>query len=325
MNLKDMRVRAYLSMLFFLCLSGIGLGESRLESEFKLAVPADQPEAIWAYLNEAYGPKGTMLSRLGEGYTAAFATDEFLDRYFDTPELPLLRMHSGLRHRTRYILKGKDKTKDGRQLVQLKLGTEDESGVVREEDKYEVRKDPGKVKFEEDRLPGVGLVKRGERPFLVERLKALSIQPEDLTQAAVLLQTRRRVYISHNDQAFATITLDHVLARSFLYVVSFHEMELELNEIAYTEADQATRERMTRLNAQMKEELFTRFPGLKQDQTPKYNKAVERLKESDPFFEESLQWGFRPEALLLLPLAGIFFFLWRLIARRVSARSQSAE
>ncbi|MCA9780116.1 MAG: CYTH domain-containing protein [Candidatus Eremiobacteraeota bacterium] len=311
-----MRVRAYLSIILVLCLTAVGFSESRLESEFKLAVPADQPEAIWAYLNEAYGPNGTMLARLGEGYSAAFATDEFLDRYYDTPEMPLLKTHSGLRHRTRYILKGKDKTKDGRQLVQLKLGTEDESGVVREEDKYEVRSDPRKVKVDEDRLPCVGLVKRRERPFLIDRLKALSIQPEELTEAAVLLQTRRRVYISHNGQAFATITLDHVLARSWVYVVSFHEMELELNEIAYTDADQATRQKMTDLNAQMKEELFTRFPGLQQDQTPKYNKSVERLKKSDPFFEESLQWGFRPEALLLLPLAGFFFFLWRVVARR---------
>lgn len=317
-----MPFRARISLILLLCLSTLALGESRLESEFKLAVPADQPDAIWSYLNEAYGPNGTMLAKLGPGFSANFATDEFLDRYFDTPEMPLLQTKSGLRHRTRYILKGKDKTKDGRQLVQLKLGTEDESGVVREEDKYEVRDDPKKVKFEEDRLPCVGLVKRQERPFLVERLKALAIEPKDLTETAVLLQTRRRAYISYQGEAFATITLDHVLARSWIYIVSFHEMELELNEIAYTDADQATRQKMTELNSMMKEDLFSRFPGLKQDQTPKYNKSVERLKKSDPFFEESIQWGFRPEVLLLLPLVGIFFFLWRVLARRRAKKTE---
>ena len=317
-----MRCRAYLSVLFVLLFTGFAFGESRLVSEFKLTVPDDQPDAIWSYLNEAYGPNGTMLTKLGPGFTATFAIDEFVDRYFDTQELPLLKMRSGLRHRTRHILEGTNMEKDGRQLVQLKLSTEDESGVVREEDKYEVRDEPGKMNSAEERLPCVGLVKQHQRPLLVDRLKALSIQPENLREITVLLQTRRRAYISLDGKAFATITLDNVLARSWIYIVEFNEMELELNEIAYTDADESTRQKMTELNALMKKDLFTRFPELKQDQTPKYNKSVERLKKSDPFFEEALQWGFRPEVLLLLPLAGILFFLWRVLARRRAKKAK---
>ena len=48
--------------LALLSLFSTALGDSRLESEFKLTVPPEQREAIWNYLNEAYGPGGSMLA-----------------------------------------------------------------------------------------------------------------------------------------------------------------------------------------------------------------------------------------------------------------------
>lgn len=289
-------------------------GEGRLESEFKLAVPEGRLEDVWRYLNTAYGPEGPLLTQLGTDFSATFATEEFLDRYFDTPQLRLAHLQSGLRHRTRYVLEGANRRKDGRQLVQLKTGTDDSSGVVREEKKFEVRNNPQKVKEDLDMVPGVGLTKRAERPVLLKELAALSIEPEQLSEVTALLQTRRRVYISRAGEPFATITLDHVVARRWIYLTSFDEMELELNEIAYTEADASQREEMTRINQAMKDDLFKTFPGLSQDQTPKYNKALARLKQEDPFFDTSLNWGFRPELfilgvvlLLCLPLLRRFF------------------
>jgi len=289
-------------MVAVLIATGQATGQSRLESEFKLVVPSDQREAIWEYLSQAYGPNGRVLKQLGPNFSATFATDEFLDRYFDTPRLPLFDSNSGLRHRTRHVVQGVDRSKDGRQLVQLKLGTEDQSGVVREEIKFKTRKNPGKTRDNDDQLPCLGLVKRSERRALRTHLSTLSIEPRDLTEVATLFQVRQRTYISENGQPFATITLDRVMGRRWIYTISFDEMELELNEMAFTEADEAGRERMTRLNTLMKEDLFANFPDLKQDQTPKYNKAVNLLREKDPFFQESLTWGGRPEFLLLIPL-----------------------
>ena len=308
MALWFMALRLFFASILLLSLSVCTAAESRLESEFKLAVPSGQREAVWAYLNEAYGEGGAMRTLLGPEYTVSFATDEFVDRYFDTPDLKLLELHSGLRHRSRYIIEGKDRRKDGRQLVQLKLSTPDDSGVIREEVKFKVRDNPAKVRDPDDSLACVGLVKRSERADLLYRLDEVPVDHQQLREVLVLLQNRRRCYISRLGEPFATITLDNVVGRSgFIYIVEFDEMELELNEIAYTDGDQDTRAQMTAINAKMKDDLFTRFPDLKQDQTPKYNKAFNKLIKRDPFFTQAVEWGFRPELLLalLLPLFGV--------------------
>lgn len=311
-----------LCIAFVLLLSAWAFAEGRLESEFKLAVPEGQREAVWQYLNEAYGPQGTILTELGTRYTVTFAREEFLDRYFDMPELSLLQRKFGLRHRSRYVREGSNLRKDGRQLVQLKISSEDKTGVVRQELKFETRRNARSVRNGEDHLPCLGLVRRSERPALREQLRSLDVEPKRLVEVVSLLQARDRVYVSRDGIAFATITLDHVVARHGPYTAVFVEMELELNEIAYTDAGPEARQEMTVVNTRMKDDLMRRFPGLVQDQTPKYNKAVDRLRLTVPMFDVFLPLGFRPEVALgltiVLCLPIVLLFRWS--ARRSKRR-----
>jgi len=60
---------------------------------------------------------------------------------------------------------------------------------------------------------------------------------------------------------------------------AFVEIEPELNEIAYTEAEPAARAEMVRLGDEITAILMTRFPDLKRDLTPKYNKAFAAFEE----------------------------------------------
>ena len=138
--------------------------------------------------------------------------------------------------------------------------------------KFKVRDNPSRVKDAQDSLACVGLVKRSERLELLAQLREVSIEPEESREVAVLLQTRRRCYISRLGHPFATITLDHVAGRSWLYTASFDEMELEPNEIAYTDADESARSKMTTLNKKMKEDLFSRFPNSSRTRLPNTTK-----------------------------------------------------
>jgi len=68
-----------------------------------------------------------------------------------------------------------------------------------------------------------------------------------------------------------TFTLDEVSSFYFPYS-GFVELELELNEIRYTDADYSEQQALEGMNAKAKQALFDRFDHLVQDQTPKYNK-----------------------------------------------------
>lgn len=311
---------SFLWLLLLAWLSGglPAVSEGRLESEFKLDVPSGQANAIWKYLQTAYGPGGKMIGSLGAEYQATFAVEKFVDRYYDTSDLRLLKRQEGLRHRSRSILAGSDFRKDNRQLVQLKLSNGGD-GVVREELKFEVRDNVASRRLPGDEIPVVGLIKRSQRPGFLEALALSGIDPADLRQTITLLQTRSRAYISHRGQPFATITVDEASVHHWYASTSFEELEMELNEIAYTEADEASRAQMLEINTRLKADLFSAFPGLRQDQTPKYNKAMQRMAAVMPTLSLSLALGAPPE-LLLLGLIGLAAPVW--LCRRWNLRQR---
>ena len=50
------------------------------------------------------------------------------------------------------------------------------------------------------------------------------------------------------------------------------ELELELNEVRYTDADFVEQAKLEKMNAKAKDAIFIQFENIEQDQTPKYNK-----------------------------------------------------
>ena len=281
----------------------IGDDAIRIEAEYKLAVPSEQAGEVWEYLQSRYSPdaEDSLFQDVPGKFTTTFSTELFLDTYFDSPQLELLEQKGGIRHRRRYYPDNPDAKKHGRELVQMKLSYEDE-GVNRAEVKFPVVYYPSQ-KSPLDTHPLLGIVEREQRPALIERIMNLGMSVKHIGPKLTLTQNRQRVYISRDGEAFATLTLDHVEASKWWAKASFVEMELELNEVGYTEGTPEERAFMESINARMKADLFDRFPRLVQDQTPKYNKAFAALDQNLLGFRSALRIGLPIEAVLLVTVA----------------------
>jgi hypothetical protein len=60
------------------------------------------------------------------------------------------------------------------------------------------------------------------------------------------------------------------------------ELEPELNEIPYTQGDINSREAMQKINQKIMDDITNKFPYIKMDLTPKYNKAFEYFQKKIP-------------------------------------------
>lgn len=236
---------------------------SRLETEYKLAVPAGQDGEVWRWLTTRYAADKT--GRLGAGWTSSLGDETFRDRYFDVPAATLLRARAGLRHRQRFDTTGQ-LTK---QLVQLKL-TDDAGGLLREEIKFKP------VEGATDRLALPDLLRPADRAALDSILTTLGVRFAAVRPAFSLHQRRRRLYFQQDGEAFSTVTLDSSYAGDGR-PATFTEIEIELNEKRYTGAAEPERARMRAVLDGIRADVLRQFPRLTQDQRPKYTKLAALL------------------------------------------------
>jgi hypothetical protein len=252
----------------------------RIENEYKLSVPVEKTDEVWNHLKARYSGADSFLHKHDAGFEVKFSEEFFEDRYFDTPELTLYQRKGGIRHRTRRIPDNPDHPKHGRRLVQIKLSRPDDPNPLnRTEIKFDTADNP---------KPGasvVELVQKSERVDFVKAVTEHGIGPRDLKETIKLNQRRRRIYIAYQGEAFATVTLDEVSSRRLFTKYRDTEVEIELNEIGYTEGDEATRRMMQEVSDLIKNELSRTFSYIEQNQTPKYNKALSYFKENVSFFD----------------------------------------
>lgn len=280
--------------LLLVCFQGYAQ-QARLESEYKLDVPPQVEKKLWAYLQSDF--ESHKLKRFLPGLTSNASVEVFYDEYFDDAAYSLAAMEGGVRVRKRFV-----NDTLTRQLLQVKLASGDSTGVAREEIKFDVNvklalSDPHAMH------PFWKLVKPGDRGEVSRLLATQRLQGDELQTAASLKQVRHRLYIQEHGEALMTITMDEVKATSPPYV-RFTELEMELNEVRYTLADETERARMEELNRELKAEILSRFPELSQDQTPKYNKLL-RLQQANPWkpVMDNLAYG------LLALLIGVAAYL----------------
>ncbi|MEL6988749.1 MAG: CYTH domain-containing protein, partial [Bacteroidota bacterium] len=244
---------------FILCNLLLGQDPGRIESEYKLKVENEQANAIWEHIKSTFSSE--KIKTIDPSLTAQLSEELFYDQYFDTNEQELLKNKAGVRYRKRF--------KEGiliKSLIQLKLPLS-EDGIARNEVKFNVN---SKVKKTDPkgRHAFWKYIKPNQRDDVDLQLANFEVLGDALKPKLKLKQNRKRAYISKAGQAFMTLTLDEVSYFYFPYT-SFTELELELNEILYTEANESTRKQMEEMNSKIKEELFAAFPNLVQDQTPK--------------------------------------------------------
>lgn len=286
--------------------SARGFDALRIENEAKLSLPREQTEDVWAWLQRRYGPDSPWLAEIGPGITARFSNEQFRDRYFDDPSLSLLHAESGVRHRTRINLEDASDRKSGRELIQIKLRRPGDQILNRSEIKFSVKHyTPSKPL---DTHPVIGLIDRDQRSRFMNTVAEYGYEPMLLEPKITLDQHRRRVYLSKDGAPFATITLDEVSSEKWGETIHFTEIEMELNEIAYTEAPEDVRQSMEAINERMKQDLMGAFPRIVQDQTPKYNKAFAALDARFRFFSLALRGGMPVERMAAMAAVPLVLF-----------------
>jgi hypothetical protein len=256
-------------------------GDMRIENEDKLVVPTDKVEEVWQYMVDRFVNDKSFLKSMNLDFDSYWYDELFTDRYFDTPDLVMHAHESGIRHRKRVNITDPNNRKHGRELVQIKLNDIDSNVMNRGEVKFDVEHLTN-IKEADDAHPLLGIIKRSEREEFKKAMAQLGIDPYSLKEILVNQQRRRSLYITRDGGQFISIRLDQCSSDLALAQWRHVELEPELNEIPYTEGDAAQRAYMEDVNAKIIEDLQRRFPEIKRDLTPKYNKAFNYFESRIP-------------------------------------------
>jgi len=282
-----LRKLLFISCFFIFNLSNICLtyGQSgRLESEYKLDIQEKDVGPLWDFIQSNYCIEDIKLD--GIELSGEASEEIFIDNYFDLEDGRFSAMEISLRHRKRF--------KDDillKELVQLKTPFSIDK-VVRNEIKFDVK---SKKKFNDisNRHDFLKLLSGEDVDRMSHHLAEYKVRPEQIQESLKLKQKRRRAYITDKEgESVATITLDEVNNFNFPFQ-KYAELELELNELRYTAADEEERLKMNSLNQTIKNQLSERFPNLKVDQRSKYRKMKVLIDDSKlSMLYENTMWLF---------------------------------
>jgi hypothetical protein len=258
--------------------------ELRIEQEDKLLVPIEQAEEVWRFLHGWLVEDAEGLASLDPELRSTFNEELFSDTYFDSPGLTLLAREHGVRFRHRLNLTDPTDPKHGRSLIQIKLSGISDDALERGEFKF----DPATPI--DLSLPLLGIAKPSEREALRTRLVGLSVDPRSMRPIFTIRDLRHRIYLSRNSTPFLSVSHDHVTVKKLWATVEFVEIEPELNEVTYTDADPTTRAYMAAIGKRISDAILERFPDVRRDLTPKYGKAAAELEASIPGFRTLVRY-----------------------------------
>lgn len=282
----------------------------RIENEDRLIVPSERLKEVWEYLKAQYVDDTAKLDAIKFGLEARASEEIFTDVYYDTPNLKMLNTQAGLRHRRRINLADKDDPKNNQELIQIKVSGGGRPAIERTELKFSVNESV--LGQSQGRLPLSKIVEPAELDSLKQELRLVGADLPSLRTTLTLRDYRRRVYITDKRQPFISFSLDDVRVNYLWGEVAFAEIEIELNEVTYTEADDGYRQIMHDAGQQITNDLREHFPFLERDLTPKYNKAFNQLSKQLPWLRLWFIWGgFIITAALVVAI--VFFVLWMCI------------
>lgn len=270
--------------------------EVRVEDDFNLQYEVGKSEELVNYLKGKYVDDGLFAENLGPNFTGSFGDEDFTDTYFDTPNLDLYKRKIGLRHRRRVNRLDSENRKNGRELIQLKLSEDEklkdkDNSSSRNEIKFEVERTKVRQSAD-DRNPILGLIAARERDEFKSRMRELEIAVDKLRPILTIQQRRRRVYLNRDGATFISFSMDDAKSSLWWAHVEFSQMELELNELVYTEADKTAKESMQEIRSGMIDDLRGKFSYLEHDKNSKYNKTFDLLADKIPWMRLWFKLGF---------------------------------
>ncbi|HVS10819.1 MAG TPA: hypothetical protein VMS76_13185 [Planctomycetota bacterium] len=297
-----------------------GFDTLRIEQEDKLTVPPELAPRVWRTLRALLVDDTSFLRSIDPAFTSYWNEELFHDLYYDTPTLDLHGMRSGVRLRRRENLTDPDDRKSGRELVQIKLDGISDHPLERGEIKYEVRRPDPVTASGDDLHPLLGPVRRSHRGRLVHRLEQLGLEPRSMRPILTVRDLRQRVYVLREGQPFLSVSFDSASARIWWARAAFFEIEPELNEILFTEADAPTKAYMESVLQRIVDELHALHPEIRQDLTPKYTRSFDLLAERIPFLRLLVRLGLHGDQGLFVvgsTAAVLAWVAWRLARERL--------
>jgi hypothetical protein len=301
-------------------MSAAGFDNMRIEQEEKLFVPMEIQEEVLAWIKHRYVEDKTRLAELDPLFNGSYDVEDFTDVYYDSPSLQVLATKSGVRHRKRINLSRPEDVKSGRELMQIKLNDISSNELERGEIKFAIEH-LARPTTPEDTHPMLGIVKKEHRELFKKRLVGIGLDPQSMRPVLTVRDLRTRVYIKRDGKPFMSISFDQ--ARSNLLWGEYHfvEIEPELNEIGFTDADPETRRYMESILGLIVGEIRTEFPQIESNLMPKYGKAYYALEAQIPFLRTLVRMNLHDgEALVsvaLVAIAALGFggvLIWRGIA-----------
>ncbi|OGE76817.1 MAG: hypothetical protein A3C85_02610 [Candidatus Doudnabacteria bacterium RIFCSPHIGHO2_02_FULL_48_21] len=290
----------------------------RIEDDFNLAYPEGNSDEIFNYLKSRYVDDNREVRNLGLDFSSSYGDEDFTDTYFDTRNLDLYQRKGGLRYRVR---SDRLDSRAHKELVQLKLSGDDKLADTGNVDSR------NEIKFEMPEgsagQPSLTRLTAGQTDELKLHLTTLGVDYSDLRPILTIQQRRRRVYINRNDAThglnnatFISFSVDDAQSQLWTRSASFSQMEVELNEMAYTGADDATRLKMQELQDTMIRDLKDHFNYLEDDTTIKYTKMFDLLEDRLPFLKwlagnnlNNEQGMFAAVGLPLILLGGLVYLV----------------
>jgi hypothetical protein len=302
--------------------SASGFDNMRIEQEEKLLVPMEIADEVLAFLKRRYVEDTARLAELDPRFGASFQEEDFTDVYFDTPSLQLLALESGVRHRTRVNLTNPEHRKSGRELMQLKYNNISSNALERGEVKFAIerKRRPGNP---EDAHPMLGIVQDSHRAPFKKRLVEWGLDPQAMRPILTVRDLRTRVYITKEGQPFLSISFDQARSQLLWAETHFVEIEPELNEIAFTDADPEARRYMESILTAIVNDIRATYPQIQSNLHPKYNKSFSALEAQIPFLRTLVRAhlheteSFASLVLLVIGGAGLGIYMtWESVSRR---------
>ncbi|MGV3641054.1 MAG: hypothetical protein ACO1NZ_11080 [Adhaeribacter sp.] len=263
----------------------------------KYLVPEHLADSLWRYLLRTYHTRA--LQKVDPRFTVQPLQETYVDEYFDDARQTLQRHQHSLRLRRIFAGKHVD-----RSWIQLKTSPRPRLRPGRQLIYFNLNDRPDKH-AQNPGHPFLRLVRQADRRQLDSLLAALNVHPPDLRPVLSLYQQRRQLYLRHNGNDLALLSLDGVSSEDGQ--ARFYELELTVEESRFARPDVRQRQRLSQVLEMVQLDLSRYFPALRQDPRPKYNKLQDLLHQGRP----------RPRLYNLAwlgiagVLGGVLFFLWR--------------
>ena len=145
-------------------------------------------------------------------------------------------------------------------------------------------------------------------PLLIERLKDLAVEASRLRPILSIRQERRRIYFRQNGNQFFTLTLDLARAKKLWIRGRFAQLDIEIGEIAFTQASNAERQKFLQIQKELQTLLISKFPNIQRNYNPKIVQMFTVIRGQGFVARAILRFG--SSALLLAGLLLLIFIVW---------------